>query len=756
VLCYRLLDCAGFSVPGRPRRYPGSFRSLPKTKMGCPEMSSRLGEMFVVITGAFAEVGNSSEPAKGYPALHQVFSVAEMPDSLTEPTAEAARLRAQLREANYRYYVLQDPLLSDAEWDRLFHRLKALEAAHPDLVTPDSPTQLVGAAPQASFATIRHPHPMMSLDNAFDLKGLEEFEARLKRVLATEGEIDYVAEMKIDGLSVNLLFEDGLLRWAATRGNGLEGEDVTFNVLGVPGLPGRVAGAPARLEVRGELYLSRTEFRRINEERAEAGEPLFKNPRNAASGTIRQLDPRVSAGRKLQAFFYGVAEPYALGVSTQHELLVWLGAAGFRTNPILERVTGVGALEALAAEWAELRHTLDYDADGMVVKVDRLALHDELGSTARAPRWAVAYKFPAEEVVTTLLGVTLQVGRTGKITPVAALEPRLIEGTEVSRATLHNPGFIRALDLRIGDAVLVHKSGGIIPEVLRVLSEARAGELPPYVFPQTCPVCDEALIEDGANLRCVNLACPAQVLARLSHYVSRAAMDIEGLSSKRLQKLLDEGLVKGIPDLYDLKAEQLEPLEGFGKLSARNLIAQLERSKTQRLERFIFALGLPHVGQRTAQLLAGAFGSVGALQAASVEALANLHDVGEATAQALHDALQQEAMKNLLAELAARGVQPLGSGAPRGDALRGLSFVLTGALQEPRDAVKARLEALGARVGSSVSKKTSYVVAGEAAGSKLERALSLEVPVLDEADLANLLTDLSARAGTADLNRDAG
>lgn len=658
----------------------------------------------------------------------------------TDPTAEAASLRARLREANYRYYVLQDPLLSDADWDRLFHRLKALETAYPELLTPDSPTQGVGAAPQASFRAVRHPHPMMSLDNAFDLAGLEEFEARLKRVLASEADIDYVAEMKIDGLSVNLLFENGVLAWAATRGNGVEGEDVTFNVLGVPGLPGRVPGAPARLEVRGELYLAHTEFRRINREREEAGEPRFKNPRNAASGTIRQLDPKVSAGRNLQAFFYGVAEPYALGVATQFELLAWLEGAGFRTNPLLERVTGVAGLAALAADWAELRETLDYDADGMVVKVDDLALHDELGSTARAPRWAIAYKFPAEETTTTLLGVQVQVGRTGKLTPVAELEPRLIEGTVVSRATLHNPGFIRALDLRIGDQVRVHKSGGIIPEVLRVLTEARTGELPPYIFPETCPVCAETLIEDGANLRCVNLSCPAQVLARLSHYASRAAMDIDGLSTKRLQKLLDVGLIAGIPDLYDLKAEQLEPLDGFGKLSARNLTQQLERSKTQPLERFIFALGLPHVGQRTAQLLARAFGSIGALQTASVETLADLHDVGDTTAQALFDALHQDAMRKLLTELIERGVGSVGSAAPRGDALKGLSFVLTGTLREPRDVVKARLEALGARVGSSVSKKTSYLVAGAAAGSKLEKARTLGVQVLSEEELAALLT----------------
>lgn len=660
------------------------------------------------------------------------------------PTERAAQLRAHLREANYHYYVLQDPQLSDAEWDRLFHELRGLEEAHPELRTPDSPTQQVGAAPQASFATVRHPHPMMSLDNAFDLAGLEEFEARLRRVLASEDELDYVAEMKIDGLSVNLFYEHGVLVWAATRGNGLQGEDVTFNVLGIPGLPGRVAGAPVQLEVRGELYLSRSEFARINEARAEAGEPPFKNPRNAASGTIRQLDPKVSAGRKLQAFFYGVAEPRALGVETQFELLAWLEAAGFQTNPLRERVTGVAALEVLAAGWTALRPTLDYDADGMVVKVDKLALHDELGSTSRAPRWAIAYKFPAEEAVTTLLGVTLQVGRTGKITPVAQLEPRLIEGTEVARATLHNPGFIEALDLRLGDQVLVHKSGGIIPEVLRVLPEARTRAAARYTFPSSCPVCDAELITDGANLRCVNLSCPAQVLARLSHYASRGAMDIDGLSTKRLQKLLAEGLIAGIPDLYDLRAEQLEPLGGFGKLSARNLLEQLERSKTRPLDALIFALGLPHVGRRTAGLLADAFGSVAALQMASAETLAALHDVGETTAQALHGALHKAATTELLAALAARGVNPRRSGAPRGDALQGLSFVLTGTLSEPRDVIKAKLEALGARVSSSVSKKTSYLVAGEAAGSKLDKARALGVKVIAEEEL-NVLLAADAR-----------
>jgi len=651
-------------------------------------------------------------------------------------------LRATLREANYRYHVLQDPTMPDAEYDALLRQLRDLEAVHPELVTPDSPTQLVGAAPQASFETIRHPHPMMSLDNAFNLTDLEEFEARLKRVLATEEPTEYLVEMKIDGLSINLLYEDGLLVWAATRGNGVEGENVTFNVLGVPGLPGRVEGVRGTLEVRGEVYLSKGEFRRINEERAAAGEPPFKNPRNAASGTIRQLDPRVSAGRRLQAFFYGVGDPRALGVKTQAELLERLEALRFRTNPLRELVEGVEALEALAVAWGELRADLDYEADGMVVKVNDFALQEDLGSTSRAPRWAIAYKFPAEEVPTRLLGVTLQVGRTGKITPVAELEPRLIEGTEVSRATLHNPGYIRALDLRVGDQVMVHKSGGIIPEVIRVLKEARVEELPAYTFPTACPACGEGLIEDGANLRCVNLACPAQVLANLSHYASRTAMDIEGLSTKTLEKLLREGLIKGIPDLYDLRAEQLTPLEGFGEVSATKLVKQIETSKSRPLERFIFALGLPHVGRRTAQLLARAFPSAEALQRASVEELSALHDVGEVTARAIHDALQQESMRALLADLKARGVDPRdGLKTARGDALKGLSLVLTGALSEPREEIKARLEALGARVSSSVSKKTSYLVAGESPGSKLDKARSLGVPVLDEAGLTRLLSE---------------
>jgi DNA ligase (NAD+) len=655
----------------------------------------------------------------------------------------ADELRARLREANYRYHVLDAPLISDAEYDALIHELRQLEERHPELRAANSPTQAVGFAPQASFAVITHPHPMQSLDNAFNCQGLAEFEARCQRVLASQEPLDYLAEMKIDGLSVNLYYRGGLLLSAATRGNGQEGEDVTFNLLGVPGIPPRIERAPIELEVRGEIYLSRQEFERINAERAAAGEPLFRNPRNAAAGTVRQLDPKVSAARQLQAYFYGVGEPRALGVKRQSEVLTWLEDSGFRVNSLRQQVAGAMAACAAAEAWQARRAELEYEADGVVFKVDDLALQEELGSTSRAPRWAIAYKFPAQEVATRLRSITWQVGRTGKLTPVAELEPRLLEGTEVSRATLHNPGFICSLDLRVGDRVVVHKSGGIIPEVKRVLVEERPGGLAPCPIPTSCPDCQTPLIEDGANLRCVNPACPAQRLGRLSHFASRHALDIEGLAEKTLAQLLEAGLIQELPELYDLTAEQLLELEGFAELSATKLVQQIQASKVRPLERLIFALGLPQVGRRTAQLLATAFGSLSALQQASVADLMALPDIGEATATAVVQALQQPATQALLAGLRARGVNPRAAAPPAGDALKGLSFVLTGTLSEPRERIKAHLEALGARVASSVSAKTDYLVAGEDPGSKLAKAEALGVKVIDEAALRELLVNLA-------------
>lgn len=661
---------------------------------------------------------------------------------MSEAAAQINDLRHRLREANYAYYVENAPTLSDEEWDSLLNRLKALEAQYPELITEDSPTQQVGAAPQSSFRTIQHPHRMMSLDNAFNEMDIEGFEASIRRALAYEGELDYLAELKIDGLSINLYYERGVLVWAATRGNGVQGEEVTLNVWSIEGIPKALIDAPEVLEVRGEVYLSKSEFARINAEREEMGEVPFKNPRNAASGTLRQLDIKVSASRNLQAYFYSVGSHRDVPVTKQSDLLDWLEGQGFRVNPYRKLVTA-SEVEPLMNEWLALRPSLEYDADGVVLKVDTLSLQDELGATSRAPRWAIAYKFPAEEVATTLLAITLQVGRTGKITPVAELEPRLLEGTEVSRATLHNPGFISDLDLHIGDRVLIHKSGGIIPEIIKVLKGERKGELEPFDFPQTCPECAKPLIEDGANVRCVNLACPAQQLQRMSYYASRVAMDIEGLAERTIRQLINAGLVSSLPDLYDLKEEDLLALEGFAEVSAKNLVNQLERSKTKPLTQFLVGLGLPHVGGRTAAVLARFFGSVGALQEAEVSDLVALDDIGETTAQAIYDALRQPAVAELIAALRERGVDPKAENQITSTALQGKTFVLTGALSEPRDVIKGRLEALGARVASSVSKKTDFVVAGENAGSKLQKAENLGLTVLNENDLANYLSDLN-------------
>lgn len=651
--------------------------------------------------------------------------------------ARALELRNLLRDANIRYHVDDDPLLSDAEYDRLFAELVALERDHPELAADDSPTQRVGAPPQSSFATVRHPTPLLSLDNAFSADDLAAFEVRLRRALAFDGPVAYVAEMKIDGLSVNLHYRSGRLAWAGTRGNGVEGEDVTVNLARVEGIPRRLDGVPERFEVRGEVYLSREEFARINAERDEAGEPTFMNPRNAAAGTVRHVDPAVSASRGLEAYFYAVGDPAALGLGRQVDLLDRLAELGFRVNPLRERLDDLGAVAALIERWTALRPDLSYDTDGVVLKVDDLALQDELGATSRAPRWAIAYKFPAEEATTTLLDITLQVGRTGKITPVAELAPIALEGTTVARATLHNPGFIAERDLRVGDTVAVHKAGGIIPEVKRVLLEQRPADARPFVVPDRCPSCATSLVVDGANLRCVNPSCPAQRLQRLRHFASRQGLDIAGLAGKTLELLTERGLVEGPADLYRLTAEQLVPLDGFAELSAQKLVEELERSKTRPLARFIVALGLQHVGRRTAEALALTFGSLEALRGASVEELEAVEDVGATTALAVREGLHHPVMASLLDALVTLGFAPVG-GEARGVALRGATVVLTGALSRPRQEIRSELERLGARVASSVSSKTDFVVVGARPGSKRDRALELGIPVVEEDRLIDL------------------
>lgn len=645
----------------------------------------------------------------------------------------------RLNDANYRYHVEDAPILSDQEYDSLLASLKTLEAQHPDLAREDSPTKQVGGALQASFKTITHPNRMMSLDNAFNEEDIEEFEDSIRRALAYEGDLDYLAELKIDGLSINLYYEKGVLIWAATRGNGSQGEDVTINILGVKGFPKRLKNAPESLEVRGEVYLSKEEFQRINKEREEQGEALFKNPRNAAAGTLRNLDPKIAASRNLEAYFYALGSSRDLAVKTQAELLDWLAKQDFRVNPSRNKVASAKDVETLMEAWRAERPKLPYEVDGVVIKVNDLQLQEELGSTSRAPRWAIAYKFPAEEVISQLKDISLQVGRTGKITPVAELEPRILEGTEVARATLHNPGFIKDLDLRIGDRVLIHKSGGIIPEILKVIAAERPKDSEPFEFPMSCPACQEALVVDGANVRCINAFCPAQQSQKIVYFASRTAMDIEGLAGKTIELLVAKGLITGVADLYDLKAEDLKDLEGFGDLSAKKLINSIEKSKEQPLSRLIIALGLPHVGTRTAIAIARAFPSLAALRAASVEDLVALNDIGETTAEAVVEALKEENMQTLLDALSAKGLNPTEASAVTSDKLKGKTFVLTGALSEARNVIQARLESLGARVASSVSKKTDFVVAGENAGSKLAKAESLGVSVLSEDALTDYL-----------------
>ncbi|MEX2543272.1 MAG: NAD-dependent DNA ligase LigA [Trueperaceae bacterium] len=649
-------------------------------------------------------------------------------------------LRARLRDANYRYYILQRPDMSDAEWDALFAELKTLEETNPALASDDSPTNTVGAPLQASFRPLSHPTPLLSLDNAFNEADVTAFLARAGRTLSSDDGLELLAEPKIDGLSINLFYRHGRLEWAATRGNGRQGEDVTLNVLGIEGIPREVTAAPELLEVRGEIFLSKEEFERINRDREQTGEALFMNPRNAASGTLRQIDPRVSAGRRLQIFCYGVGDAPALGVRRQDQVLAWLSDRGFSVNPLREVVVGSAGVEELMDRWRAERAGLPFQVDGVVFKVDRLDLQEELGATSRAPRWAIAYKFPAEEVATILLSIGVQVGRTGKITPVADLEPRLLEGTTVSRATLHNPGFIRDLDLRIGDRVVVHKSGGIIPEITRVLTEERPPGTSPFSLPDRCPACGSELLEDGANLKCVNPSCPAQLLQRLSYYGSRSAMDIEGLAEKTLEALVDAGLVRSLPDLYDLTAEQVAELEGFADLSARKLVAQIDLSRTRTFDRFLTALGLPHVGPRTAELLARQFGNLDRLRAAPTDDLAAVRDIGELTAAAIHEALHEPHLAAAVDNLLARGVDPQPLGEAGGERLLdGLTFVLTGSLARPRKEIQNELEGFGARVTSSVSAKTDYVVAGDDPGSKLDRARDLGVAVINEQALAELI-----------------
>lgn len=651
-------------------------------------------------------------------------------------------LTAAIRRHAHLYYVLDEPEISDAEYDALVRELAELEERFPDLSLPTSPTQTVGAGVvSSSFAAVTHPTPLYSLDNAFGPEEIAAFEERAARALGTEPPLEYALEYKIDGLSVNLLYEGGRLVWGATRGNGRVGEEVTQNLLTVSGIAAELPGAPPRLEVRGEVYMPREIFLQLNRQREEAGETLFKNPRNAAAGAVRQKDPRVTAERRLAAYFYGVGEGVDdLGVKTQLELLDALENLGLPVEPHRSRALGAAGVEGVYQQMLARRGELPFEADGVTVKINDLEAQRRLGHTAKSPRWAIAYKFPAEEKETRIESVDFQVGRTGRITPVANLTPVQLDGTTVSRVTLHNKAFIEELDARVGDLVLLHKSGGIIPEILRVIKEKRTGREEPIVFPDRCPECGAELVEDGKIHRCPNPLCPAKAFQQLRHWASRRAMDVQGLGDKLIEQLLEKGLVKDAADLYRLSKEDLAGLERMGEKSAENLLTQLEESKGRGLERALYSLGIPQVGEALARTLARQFGTIEKLMEASEEELEAVPDVGPVTAAEIRRALADERMRNLIQRLKEAGVSFEAKQAqPAEQPLAGLTIVLTGELSRPRSEVKEELETLGAKVAGSVSKKTSYVVAGPGAGSKLKKAQELGVPVLDEAGLQKLL-----------------
>ena len=665
------------------------------------------------------------------------------PRGMENPAARAEELRARLRDASHRYYVLDAPTLSDAEYDRLFRELEQLEADHPDLITPDSPTRRVGAAPSEKFAKVTHGRQMMSLANAMTEDEFLEFDARVHRMLGEEP-VRYVVEPKLDGLAVTLRYEKGRFAQGATRGDGLTGEDVTANLRTIKMVPLQLGGRPpAVFEVRGEVFINKRDFVRMNEEREKAGEPTFVNPRNCAAGSLRQLDPRITAQRPLSIFFYEVGETPGLTFATHWEKLALLRELGLRTNPENALCESLPEVKEKYRRMLAMRHELPYEIDGSVVKVDSEDQRRRLGAVSRTPRWAIAWKFPAEEEATTVEDIFVSVGRTGALTPVAALKPVHVGGVTVSRATLHNEDELRRKDVRVGDRVFLRRAGDVIPEIVRVIVESRPAGSRPWEMPKQCPACGTPVVrEEGeAITRCPNPTCPAKTVSRLRHFASRLAMDIEGLGVETSTQLTETGLVKTPADLYRLTYEQLVGLDRFADLSARNLLAAIETSKTRPLRHVIYALGIRMVGEATAVSLARRFGSLEALMNASVEDLQSVRDVGPEVARQIHDLLALPGQREMIGQLLAAGVRPDPEVAVATEgALAGKTVVLTGTLAKySRESAKAEIERRGGRVSGSVSRKTDLVVAGEDAGSKLKKAQELGVRVVDEDGFRELL-----------------
>jgi len=662
-------------------------------------------------------------------------------------------LRGIINHHNYRYYVLDSPEISDAEYDELMRELRQLESEHPELVTPDSPTQRIGAPPVEAFGVVEHPQPLLSLTNAFSYEELAAWHKRVSKLLGGR-QFDLVCEPKIDGLAVALTYVDGLLVTGATRGDGYRGEDITQNLKTIRSIPLSVPKeAPPRFEVRGEVYLPKDGFKKLNEERAKAGLPLFANPRNAAAGSVRQLDSSITARRPLDIFVYGLGWAEGKAVPDTHwEIMQYLKSLGFKINPNSALRHSLDEAEKYYQNWAESREKSPYEADGIVAKVNSIALRQELGTVAHEPRWAIAYKFPAIQGTTKLIDIGINVGRTGSLNPYAILEPVRVGGVVISSAALHNEEDIHRKDIRIGDWVVVQRAGEVIPEIVEPIVSRRTGKEKIFSMPGRCPVCGSEVIkpEGEAMHRCTNAACPSQALERIKHFVSRGAMDIDGVGEKLCQALFEAGLIKDAADLYYLTREQLLSLERMADKSVSNVLNSIEKSKDRPLARVVFALGILHVGDQYAELLAEHFNSIDALAKASEEDLLSLPSVGPKIAESIMAFFRQEGNKQIIKKLKKRGVrlerEKVKEAKPEELSLAGLEFVLTGKLESlSRSEAEAKIKALGGKAGSDVTKKTSYVVVGTDPSSKLAKAEKLGVKTLSEAEFLDLLNKAVGR-----------
>lgn len=662
---------------------------------------------------------------------------------------EASALRKQLNEYGYRYYVLDDPSVPDAEYDRLYRRLEQLENEYNELITPDSPTQRVGGEPLERFESVTHRVPMLSLSNAFSEEEIKAFDQRLKARLLRDEAISYICEPKLDGLAVSLLYENGRLVQAATRGDGANGENITQNVKTIGSIPLQLRGEsfPSAIEIRGEIFMPLDGFHAFNDQARENGDKELVNPRNGAAGSLRQLDPKIAKSRPLDMFCYGLGyldEEWSF--SNHSEVLRQLGEWGFKVNPEIQQVAQVSGILGCYQRLVEVRGELNYDIDGMVIKVDDLALQNQLGFVAKAPRWAIAYKFPAQEEITRLLGIEFQVGRTGAVTPVARLEPVFVGGVTVSNATLHNMDEIERMDVRPGDAVVVYRAGDVIPKIVRVVKERRPEGAKRVLRPTHCPVCGAEIEQEAGEVlaRCgAGLSCKAQVKEAIKHFASRKAMDIEGLGDKLVEQLVDAGLVSSVADLYSLEMEPLAALERMAEKSAKNLLEALEKSKSTQLAKFIFALGIREVGEATALSLSEHFLTLEALKAADLESLQNVNEVGPVVAMHVENFFREPHNLAVIDSLREAGVcwPKVDKPAPSNTLpLQGQTFVITGSFSgRSRDEMKLALVGLGAKVSGSVSKKTYAVIAGEAPGSKLDKAEKLGVKILGEAEFEALI-----------------